>query len=74
MSVLVRDCRSEELFVFAKGAPELLHSYSAKKCLSFEKILRDLSLSGYRTIGLSFKRVENHQVKKYLDWDRRQFM
>ena len=55
MSVLVRNKVDNQLYIFAKGAPELIHSYSINKCQKFDHIIKDLSLKGFRTVAVSFK-------------------
>lgn len=40
MSVIARDKNSNKTYVFAKGAPEKMHSFSTVKIPNFSKIVR----------------------------------
>lgn len=53
MSVLVRDSSNNKIYAFIKGAPEKIQNKVLNK--SFDKMIRSLSLGGYRTIAFGFK-------------------
>jgi hypothetical protein len=55
MSVLVYDFESSKYFVFAKGAPEMIHKNSTIKFAYFDKVLQNVSYGGFRAIGYGFK-------------------
>lgn len=57
MSVIARNRKTNKLYVLAKGAPELIHSYSTVKFTSFKNKIKELSLQGFRSIGLGLKQI-----------------
>lgn len=40
MSVLAYDVQTKKHYVFAKGAPEIIHKYSTNKFAYFDKLLQ----------------------------------
>jgi hypothetical protein len=68
MSVLVRNKATEECYVFAKGAPELVHFYSQNKCQGFDNIIKDLSLKGFKTVAVSFKKIDAVKATECFSW------
>jgi magnesium-transporting ATPase (P-type) len=55
MSVLVYDYEANKFYIFAKGAPEIIHINSINKYSYFDDLLKDISHSGYRSIAYGFK-------------------
>lgn len=55
MSILLREESSGKHFVFIKGSPEMIHHYSTKKIEGYDKFIKKLSFSGFRSIGFGYK-------------------
>jgi magnesium-transporting ATPase (P-type) len=66
MSVLVKDIKLNKYYVFIKGAPERIDRNSVVKYQYYEKLVANLSLGGYRTIGYGYKEVNADEISKYL--------
>ena len=58
MSVMIRNKSDQQVYIFVKGAPELINSFSLMKCINFDKIVKDLSLKGFRSVAVSYKTVK----------------
>jgi magnesium-transporting ATPase (P-type) len=58
MSVLVYDYDSNKYYIFAKGAPEMIHKISKVKYSYFDNLLKNVSYGGYRSIAYGYKEVE----------------
>jgi magnesium-transporting ATPase (P-type) len=58
MSVLVRERKSGLMYVFVKGAPEMIHKCSVLQHKDFGLFIKQLSLEGYRTIAMAFKIIK----------------
>jgi magnesium-transporting ATPase (P-type) len=65
MSVVVKDSRTGEGFVFVKGAPEKLHDASIVQYPGFRQSIRELSLEGLRSIAVSWKRVSIDKALRF---------
>jgi magnesium-transporting ATPase (P-type) len=65
MSVVARDKKTHETFVFVKGAPEKLHTASTVQLPRFAETVRELSLEGFRSIAVSGKRVTAEEALLY---------
>ena len=66
MSVLVKDLTEKKLYVFIKGAPERLYESSTNKPENFIKTLESLSMSGYRTIAVGYKVIDEAELEEYM--------
>ncbi|KRW98967.1 P-type ATPase, cytoplasmic domain N [Pseudocohnilembus persalinus] len=68
MSVLVEDQNMEQ-FIFCKGSPEKIISISNQKSVpqNFDKILNELSLKGFRIIGMGYKKIDNQLGKDEIE-------
>lgn len=55
MSVLVYDDELSKYFIFAKGAPEMIHINSTVKFDYFDRVLQNVSYGGFRAIAYGFK-------------------
>ncbi len=55
MSVLAYDFDSNKYFIFAKGAPEIIHKNSLRKYDYFDDLLQNVSYGGFRTIAYGYK-------------------
>lgn len=66
MSVLVFDHETCKYYVFAKGAPEMIHGNSAKKYPYFDSLLQNVSYGGYRTIAYGFKEISESMKSAYM--------
>ena len=65
MSVLVRD-ENGKIYAFVKGAPERIYYNSTNKPKNYNAIFGDLSLSGFRTIAIGYKKINPSEVEKYV--------
>lgn len=62
MSVLIEDKQSKCCFVFVKGAPETIQEHCHQKSDFINKKIKDLSIQGYRTLGMGFKTINSSDV------------
>lgn len=74
MSVLAYDTQSSKYFVFAKGAPEIIHRHSTSKFAYFDRLLQTESYSGFRTIGYGYKEVEPRRLGEHLRASREEHL
>jgi magnesium-transporting ATPase (P-type) len=70
MSVLAYDIQERKYYAFLKGAPELIEKHSIVKFSSFDHLVTELSLGGYRSIAYAYKEVKPEEVQEYLEGDR----
>jgi magnesium-transporting ATPase (P-type) len=70
MSVLALDTRTNKYYVFAKGAPEVIHRHSINKFQYFEQLLQTESYGGFRTIGYGFKEIDVKDLEENLGASR----
>lgn len=70
MSVLVRNAKTGEIFVFVKGSPELIQKVSTNDCSALPLLVKELSFEGFRVIGVGYKCVESSQLSHYLKMPR----
>jgi cation-transporting ATPase 13A3/4/5 len=74
MSVLVREPQSGKFYVFVKGSPEMIHHYSLRKVNGFEKLIKRLSFSGFRSIGFGYKEIQESELQQYMLRSREDFL
>lgn len=74
MSVLAHDTHSGKYYVFAKGAPEVIHGHSTRKFAYFDRLLQTESYSGFRTIGYGCREVAEGRLKEELAASREQHL
>lgn len=58
MSVMVHDVSLDKYFIFAKGAPEVIHGNSAIRYKYFDELLQNVSYGGFRTIAYGMKEID----------------
>ena len=66
MSVLVRDVSENRYYIFIKGAPEKIYNKCVNQNEKYHKIVSELSLSGFRSIGFGYRRVDERDLEKVL--------
>ena len=74
MSVLVFDDESSKYFIFAKGAPEIIHNNSTVKFDYFDKEMQNVTYGGFRAIAYGYKQIPQSQVTKYLSESRDSYL
>lgn len=64
MSVIVRDLNCKKSYIFLKGAPEKVKEICDKSTIpkSFDQKLNELSLKGFRVLGLAYSEIDYSQV------------
>jgi magnesium-transporting ATPase (P-type) len=74
MSVLVRNSESEDIFVFVKGSPELIQKASINDCHAVPLLVKELSLEGFRVIGVGYKSVDPSELDHFLKTPRENYL
>jgi magnesium-transporting ATPase (P-type) len=62
MSVLAKDNKTGKVYIFAKGSPELMHHHSLRKIKDYDRLIKNLSLSGFRLITYGFCEIPPAQI------------
>ena len=67
MSILLRDRKTKEYFLYSKGAPEIILTYSDNNNNLYIKEADDLANQGLRGLALAYKKLSFEDVKKALE-------
>lgn len=54
----MKDCTTNEMFLYYKGSPEILHEKSKDIIDGFDELLNSFTMDGMRVLGLAMKKLD----------------